>query len=109
MSDPALTALASAAIFLGFCALIWAASFLVRDRKRRMKVATVTKSEPPRRDPLIHFCKPCDYLSREPEHEHPTACYQCGRPWTWSCPESTVTYQAVPTPDDEPPTLPEAS
>jgi len=100
MSDQLITALASLAVILGLCCLAWAASFLVRDtRKRRMKVATVTRSTPP---PTVKYCAHCNVHVIDPPGERYEWCPRCLSNWA-------SVADAVPTPDDEPPTLPGAA
>jgi hypothetical protein len=103
LSDSAITALASLAAILGLCCLAYACTFLVRDnlrRKRKPKVATVTRSDPPPR--LERYCGACRRVFRDPPNERLQWCPVCLGSFSHAV-------AAVPTPDDEPPTLPEAS
>lgn len=104
-------ALGSVLAFLGFISLIWAASWLVSDKRARRK-AEQTRKHVTIVDPLApsfqlprlhHDCASCRATFIDPPTESFQACPLCGTPWA----RSYSVADAQPT--DEPPTLPGAA
>lgn len=108
MTPAQLTALGSTLALLGFISLIWAASWLVSDKRARRKAEPrkhVTIVDSLSADPLTgRWCAQCAKRVADNHNEHWLACPRCGGPLS----RVSLVVAAIPTPD-EPDTLPDGT